>query len=67
MLEYGIANENIRKILSNDDGDDGDHGDDVLPAKNQEILKIKIGKILGGHGPYAPYDMNDFEYGSTHW
>ena len=63
MLEYGIANENIRKIMSGDDsattsGKDGD----VLLEKNQKVLKIKLGKILEGYGPFAPYDMSHVEY-----
>ena len=63
MLEYGIANENIRKLMSGDDsattsGKDGD----VLLEKNQKVLKIKLGKILEGYGPYAPYDMSHVEY-----
>ena len=37
MLEYGIANQNIRKILSNDDSaaKGGGNADDVLLAENQ--------------------------------
>ena len=63
MIEYGIANENIRKMLSKDDSAvSKNKDDDVLMVKNQKILKIKLGKILEGHGPYAPYDMSDFEY-----
>ena len=64
MLEYGIANENIRKILSNDDSAAKGVGntDDVLLAESQEVLKLKLGKVLEGHGPYAPYNMGDFEY-----
>ena len=54
MLEYGLANENIRKILSKDDSAAKRQGNaDVLLAKNQEILKIKLGQILEPHGPYA--------------
>ena len=51
-------------MLSKDDSAATGQGnvDDVLLAKNQEVLKIKLGKILEGHGPYAPYNMNDFEH-----
>ena len=28
-------------------------------------MKIPLGKILGDHGPYAPYGMFDFEYRIT--
>ena len=63
MLEYGVANENIRKRMSGDDSAiTSGKEDDVLLEKNQKILKIKLGKILEGHGPYAPYDMSDLEY-----
>ena len=63
MLEYGVANENIRKLMSGDDSaTTSGKADDVLLEKNQNILKIKLGKILEGHGPYAPYDMSDLEY-----
>ena len=63
MLEYGVANENIRKLMSGDDSaTTSGKADDVLLEKNQKILKIKLGKILEGHGPYAPYDVSDVEY-----
>ena len=63
MVDYGIANENLRKMLSQDDSAvTVNKANDVLIPKKQEILKIKFGKILEGHGPYAPYDMSDFEY-----
>ena len=63
VLEYGVANENIRKLMSGDDSAmTSGKADDVLLEKNQKILKIKLGKILEGHGPYAPYDMSDLEY-----
>ena len=46
MLEYGIANENIRKIMSGDDSaTTSGKDDDVLLEKNQKVLKIKLGKI----------------------
>jgi len=52
MVEYGIANENVRKILSKDDSavTTQAKADDVLLAANQEVLKIKLGQILEGHG-----------------
>ena len=63
MLEYGVAKENIRKLMSGDDSTTtSGKADDVLLEKNQKILKIKLGKIFEGHGPYAPYDMSDIEY-----
>ena len=63
MLEYGVANENIRKLMSGDDSaTTSGKADDVLLEKNQKILKIKLGKILEGHGPYAPYNMSNVEH-----
>ena len=59
MLEYGIANENIRKLMSGDDSADTSEDDDVLLKDYQKVLKIKLGKILEGYGPYAPYFMQD--------
>ena len=31
-------------------------------AKVYDTLKIRLGKVLKNHGPYAPYDMSDVEY-----
>ena len=63
MLQYGVANENIRKLMSGDDSaTTSGKDDDVRLEKNQKILKIKLGKVLEGHGPYAPYGMSDVEY-----
>ena len=63
MLQYSVANENIRKLMSGDDSaTTSGKADDVLLEKNQKVLKIKLGKILEGHGPYAPYKMSDVEY-----
>ena len=63
MLEYGVANENIRKLMSGDDSaTTSGKADDVLLEKNKKILKIKLGKILEGHGQYAPYNMSNVEY-----
>ena len=53
MLQYGVANENIRKLMSGDDSaTTSGKDDDVLLEKNQKILKIRLGKVLEGHGPY---------------
>ena len=63
MIECGIANENIRKLMSGDDSaTTSGKDDDVLLEDYQKTLKIKLGKILEGYGPYAPYEMQDFEY-----
>ena len=63
MLQYDVANENIRKLMSGDDSATASgKADNVLLEKNQKNVKIKLGKILEGHGPYAPYKMSDVEY-----
>ena len=62
MLEYGVASENMREIMSGDDSADTTDADDVLPEKYQGVLKIKIGKVLEGYGPYAPYTVQDVRY-----
>ncbi|CAB4023000.1 Hypothetical predicted protein [Paramuricea clavata] len=70
MVEYGIMNENTRKLLSKDDTadqtgkTDGDY--DLVMAKVYKEQKMKLGKILNDHGPYAPYNMKSgFEYTIT--
>ena len=66
MIRYGIANENIRKLMSGDDSATTSGKDnDVLLKKNNKTLKIKMGKVLEGHGPIAPYDLSDIEYQFT--
>ena len=66
MIEYGVANENIRKLMSGDDSATTSGKDnDVLLEKNTKVLKIRMGKILQGHGPYASYSMSDVEYRFT--
>ena len=63
MSEYGIANENIHKLMSGDDSaTTSGKDDDVLLEDYQKVLKIKLGKNLEGYGPYAQYGMQDFEY-----
>ncbi|CAB3982837.1 Hypothetical predicted protein [Paramuricea clavata] len=70
MIEYGIMNENTRKLLSKDDSanqtakTEGVY--DLVMAKVYKEQKMKLGKILNDHGPYAPYDMKSrFEYTIT--
>lgn len=64
--EFGIANENIRKIISGDDSANKTAKTDGVPdltiARLCDRMKIPLGKILCDHGPYAPYGMCDFEY-----
>ena len=67
--EFGLANENVRKIASKDDsGNKATKTDGVLDltiAKMCDRMKIPLGKILGDHGPYAPYGVFNFEYRLT--
>ena len=64
MRKYGVASENLRKLMSGDDSatKTGDHVDDVLLEKNNKRLRIRLGKVLEGHGPIAPYDLSTIEY-----
>ena len=63
--EFGLAKENVRKLVSKDDsGNKATKTDGVLNltiANMCDRMKIPLGKILGDHGPYAPYGMFDFE------
>ena len=71
MVEYGIANENLRKLISKDDtgaasGDDDKVSDALMFAVHGTKQRIKLGKILEDHGLYAPYSMiNNFQYSIT--
>ena len=64
--KFGLANENVRKLVSKDDsGNKATKTDGVLDltiANMCDRMKIPLGKILADHGPYAPYGMFDFEY-----
>ena len=66
---YGIANENVRKLSSGDDSANKaaktDGALDVTIADMCDRMKIPLGKILCDNGPYAPYDMCDFVYDIT--
>ena len=63
--EFGLANENVRKlVLKDDSGNKATKTDGVLDltiAKMCDRMKIPLGKIPCDHGPYAPYGMCDFE------
>ena len=67
--EFGLANENVRKLASKDDsGDKTTKTDGILDltiANMFDRMKIPLGKILGDHGPCAPYGMFHFEYRIT--
>ena len=66
---FGIANENVRKLVSKDDSANKaaktDGVLDLTIANMCDRMKIPLGKILCDHGPYAPYGMPDFEYRIT--
>ena len=67
--QYGIANENVRKLISKDDcADKAAKTDGVLDTTVAGIydrMKIPLGKILCDNGPYAPYGMCEFVYDIT--
>ena len=67
--DFGIGNENVRKLVSKDDSaNKATKSDGVLYltiANMCDRMKIPLGKILCDHGPYAPYGMCDFEYRIT--
>ena len=71
MVEYGITNENLRKLISKDDsgaasGDAEKVSDALMYAVHGTKQRIKLGKILEDHGLYAPYSMvNNFQYEIT--
>ena len=55
--EYGIANENVRKLISKDDSADKaaktDGVLDVTIANVCDRMKIPLGKVLCDNGPFA--------------
>ena len=67
--QFGIANENVRKLISKDDSADKaaktDGVLDTTVAGIYDRMKIPLGKILCDNGPYAPYGMCDFVYDIT--
>ena len=71
MVEYGVANENLRKLISKDDsgaasGDEAKVSDALMYAVHGTKQRIKLGKILEDHGLYAPYSMiHNFQYEIT--
>ena len=69
-VEYGIANENIRKLISGDDtgasSGDAQKVSDALMKTVFERQQISVNSILEDHGLHAPYFLNnDFEYTIT--
>ena len=67
--EFGLANKNVRKLVSKDDSaNKATKTDGVLDltiANMCDRMKIPLGKVLCDHGPYVPYGICDFEYRIT--
>ncbi len=59
MSEYGIATENLRKLMSGDDSASTSNKDDnaLFKARGKRV-KIKFGKILNNQGLFAPSALN---------
>ena len=59
MVEYGIAGENLRKLISKDDsgassGNTSKVSDGLMYSVHGTKQRIKLGKILEDHGLYTP-------------
>ena len=67
-VEYGICNENLRKLISKDDsgansGDAQKVSDGLMYTVHGTNQKVQLDKILENHGLYAPFNMNNnFQY-----
>ena len=64
MIKQGVANENLRKLFSGDDsgkkvGDVGKVADALVQSIYGTKLKKPIDKIIGDHGLYTPFTMNN--------
>ena len=68
MIEYGIAGENLRKLISKDDtgaktGNTSKVSDALMFSVHGTKQRIKLGKILEDHDLYSPHDMiNNLQY-----
>ena len=59
MSEYGIATENLRKLMSGDDSaSTSDKADNTLFKARGKRVKIKLTKILNNQGLFAPGALN---------
>ena len=59
MSEYGIASENLRKLMSGDDSaSTSNKNDNALFNARGNKIKIKLGKILKDRGLVASYGLN---------
>ena len=61
--QYGIANENTRKLLSKSDdgassGNDQKVSDKLISDLSQK-QKININKVISGNGPLCPFGLNN--------
>ena len=60
MVDVGIMNENIRKLISEDDSTDKSVvADKTVVDVFDGRIRIKLGKILNDHGLYAPLDAGN--------
>jgi hypothetical protein len=64
MIEQGLAGDNLRKLLFGDDSDlkvddTGKVADTLVQSIYGSKLKKTIDKIMGDHGLYAPFPMNN--------
>ena len=64
MVEYGIADENLRKLMSKDDsgaktGSTQKVSDALVFSIYDTKQKICLDKIIGDHGLYCLYRMNN--------
>ena len=64
MTEQGLASENLRKLISGDDsgvkvGDAGKVADGLLHSVYGSKPRKPIDKIIGDHGLYTPFSMNN--------
>ena len=61
--QYGIANENTRKLISkSDDGASSGNAQkvsDKLIADLSDKQKISLNKVLSGNGPFSPFGLNN--------
>ena len=68
MVEYGIAGENLRKLISKDDsgaksGNAQKESDALLLSIYEQKQKVCLDKIIRDHGLYTPfYINNNFRY-----
>ncbi len=63
MSEYGIASENLRKLMSGDDSaSTSNKNDNALFNARGKRIKIKLGKILKERGLLASYGLNGMQY-----